>query len=128
MIDGIEMIYQQIADEMVSDLPAGWRQAKIDAVYYPEGADYDGEYITEAGKERSGGVTIKATQVFDELRRKFKDAGHRVWGRATFELHSDGAFNMKWDYDNCDENGDKIWDPDEWSRQQDERRLRLNRP
>lgn len=128
MIEGIETYYQRIADGIVDGIPEDWRHARVEVVFYSECSDYDGEYTTDDGKERSFEVSDDACLAFRQLRKKFNESGKRVWGQATFELNADGSFNMKWGYDNCEENGDTIWDADEWSRKQNERRSRLTRP
>lgn len=127
MIDGIEMIYQRIADAIVDAIPEAWTFAKIDAVYYSESIDYTGEYVTETGKLKDFRVSMDPSRAFDEMRRKLKEAGQPVWGQACFELYPDGKFNMKLGYDNCEANGDTIWDEDEWDRRQAERWERLKR-
>jgi len=33
---------------------------------------------------------------------------------------------MKWGYENCDENGDTIWNEENWRRRQEERQQRLS--
>lgn len=128
MIPGIEEFYQLIASEMVDQIPGPWRQATIEVIYYPSSSDYHGEYVHESGEEFSVLVSETARLAVDELRRKFRDAGQRVWGQFHFKLHADGTFNVKWGYDNCLENGDTIWDPDEWDRRFDENYKRLTRP
>ncbi|WP_158264980.1 immunity protein YezG family protein [Blastopirellula marina] len=125
MIDGIEAIYQRIADGVVEQLPEDWKSARVDAVFYPESSEYVGEYETPSGKCLDFGVTREVGRAFRELRRKFQESGKSLWGQAAFELHSDGKFAMKWGYDNCDENGNTIWDEQAWHRRQEERRLRL---
>lgn len=126
MIEGIEEIYQRIAGALVDVLPDKWRVARIQAVFFPESSEYHGEYVTESGEEQDCEVTMEASRAFRDLRRKFKDAGQPLWGQAHFELFPTGKFNMKWGYENCDKNGDTIWNEDEWHRQLEERRNRLS--
>ena len=128
MIAGIESIYQRIADSIVDGIHEPWSSAKIEAVFYPNSSDYTGEFLATTGKSKGLEVTKEHCRAFSELRRKFKEeAGQPVWGQACFEPQSDGKFNMNWGYENCDKNGDTIWDADECSRRHEERRLRLNR-
>jgi hypothetical protein len=126
MIEGIEAIYQRIADSVVEQLPVGWTSARVDAVFFADSSDYVGEYASSSGRSVDFEITMEVTRGFKELRRKFKESGKPLWGQASFELHSDGKFNMKWGYNNCDENGNTIWDEQEWHRRQEERRNRLS--
>lgn len=126
MIEGTETIYQRIADAVVERLPDDWKSARVDAVFFSDSSDYVGEYATSSDKSTDFEVTMEVTRAFKELRRKFKESGKPLWGQASFELQSDGKFNMKWGYDNCDESGNTIWDEQEWHRRQEERRIRLS--
>lgn len=128
MIPGIEDFYQLVASEMVNEIPGPWRQATIEVIYYPKSSDYHGEYVTDSGKDRSFPMSEATRLAVDELRRKFQSSGQRVWGQFSFKLLADGTFNVKWGYDNCLENGDTIWDPDEWERRFNENYKRLTRP
>jgi hypothetical protein len=125
MIEGIEELYQIIADKTAEAIPPPWTLARIEAVFFSDSIDFFGEYWPAQGNPRSLKVVRDVTRAFESARQKFKEAGQKAWGQATFELHSDGKFNMKWGYENCDENGDTIWNADEWQRHQDERRKRL---
>lgn len=127
MVPGIEAFYELVANEMVKNIPSPWRQSRIDAIFYPENSEYHGEYVSQSGKDRSFFVSDKVTRAIRDLRMRFKAAGQRVWGQLTFLLNPDGSFNVKWGYDSCDENGDTIWDPEEWSRQDKARSERLTR-
>jgi hypothetical protein len=126
MIEGIETIYQRIADAVVKQLPEDGMSARVDAVFFSDSSDYIGEYALSSGRSVDFEITMEVTRAFKELRRKFKEAGKPLWGQASFELQSDGKFTMKWGYDNCDENGNTNWDEQEWHRRQEERRNRLS--
>jgi len=126
MIEGLEAIYERIADAIVSAIPDQWNSARIDAVFYSDSSEYTGEYLTDSGIQKDFAVALESTRAFRELRRKFKEAGQPLWGQASFELNADGKFKMKWGYENCDENGDTVWDEAEWHRHQEERRQRLS--
>lgn len=128
MIPNIEASYQRIANAIVNALPDGWQSATATAIFYSESSTYESEFLTMDGKLRSFDVSMELTRAFEELREKFKDAGKPVWGEASFELDSSGKFKTKWGYDNCDENGDTIWNEEEWSRRAEERRIRLTQP
>jgi hypothetical protein len=106
MIEGIEPLYQKIAESIQEAIPEEWSTAKMDAVFYPDGITFVGEYQRKAdGKARDFGTTRKGEHALRELRIKFKEAGKPLWGQVCFELHSDGTFSMKLGYDNCDDNG-----------------------
>lgn len=126
MIDGIEAIYQRIADALVARLPDDWKSARVDAVFFSDSSDYMGEYVSSSARSVDFEITMEVTRAFKELRRKFKESGKPVWGQASLELQSDGQFNMKLGYDNCDENGNMIWNEQEWYRHLEERRNRLS--
>lgn len=128
MIEGIEPIYQRIANSMVDAIPDQWNAAKIEAVFYSDSSDYMGEYLTDSGKVRSFEITTELSRAFREMRRKFKESSNSVWGQVSFELQSDGKFDLKWGYDNCDANGDTIWDEKEYHRRSEEYRLRVTEP
>ncbi|MBL8816783.1 MAG: hypothetical protein JNL58_12185 [Planctomyces sp.] len=55
----------------------------------------------------------------------FKGAGKPLWGRASFELTSNGKFNMKWGYEDCDNDGYAIFDEAIELRKSEERHRRL---
>lgn len=126
MIDGIDAFYQQIADSIQEAIPEEWSSAKFEAIFHAEGSSYSGEYIRSIdGKLRSFGTTSQGERTFRELRKKFKESGMPLWGQACFEIESSGDFQMKWGYDNLDENGDTRFDADEERRRQEESRLRF---
>ena len=128
MIEGVEGIYQRLADAITDAIPVAWSSAKSEATFFSDNIEFSGEYMPVTGSPRSFKVSREITNAFEELRQKFKEAGQPLWGQASFELQSDGKFNLKWGYDNCDANGDTIWNEDEWHRQKEERRIRLSQP
>ena len=110
MIDGIEQIFQTIADSIQDAIPEEWTTATMEAEFYPHGSRYVGEYTREAdGETESFATDLRSERAFRELRERFKEAGKPLWGRACFELNADGKFNMKWGYDDCDEDGYAIF-------------------
>ncbi|MGL4462888.1 MAG: immunity protein YezG family protein [Planctomycetia bacterium] len=125
MIEGADKFYQQIADEIALSISEPWVLAKIEAVFHPGNSEYLGDYFLPSGQAMGFEVTLPAIRAFRELRRKFKGSGQSVWGQATFELEASGKFKMAWGYENCDENGDTIWNEDEWKRRHQERERRL---
>src|SRR5437016_2475189 len=107
MIDGIEPLYQEIAESMVNAIPEDWSTAKFEAILYSGSSTYEAEYTRKTdGVVRGFQPADGGSRAFRQIRKMFEEAGKPLWGRACFELHSDGRFNMKWGYDNCDENGD----------------------
>ncbi|MEW4565736.1 immunity protein YezG family protein [Bremerella sp. JC770] len=125
MIPNLEVSYQRIANGIVECIPYEWEDALVTAIVYPESISFEGEFRTTAGEIRSLSVSMELNRAFRELREKFEAAGQPLWGQATFVLDSRGKFEMKWGYENCDENGDTIWDADQWRRRQEERDKRL---
>ena len=125
MIENIELIYDRIANAIIDEVPEEWEVATVTATFYPDGITWEPEVKTPTGELLSFDVSMELTRAFRELRRKFKDSNKPLWGQASFIFQSDGKFNIKWGYENCDKNGDTIWDEQEWQRQQDERRIRL---
>ena len=128
MIEGIENIYERLADAITKAIPVAWSSARSEATFFSDNIDLSGEFVPVSGSPRSFKVSRDITKAFEELRRKFKEAGQPLWGQASFELNADGKFNMKWGYDNCDANGDTNWNEDEWRRRKEERRVRLSQP
>jgi hypothetical protein len=100
MIDGIETFYQRIAESMIEAIPEEWSSAVFEAIFFPEGSTYEAEYVRKAdGKARSFSPADDGDKAFRQLRKKFKDAGKPLWGKARFEMRPDGTFNMNWVYD-----------------------------
>jgi hypothetical protein len=127
MIPDIESYYGRIAQAIVDAIPEAWINATIEVTFYPESSQYSAEYRRPDGKLRSVGLSMDGGRAFRELRKQFKEHGQRLWGQATFYIEPSGKFNMKWGYDNLDENGDTKFDGDEWLRKQEESRQRFNR-
>ena len=126
MIEGIESLYQQIAEAIQEAIPEEWTSAKMEAIFYSDSSDYFGEYTNQAdGKQRSFATAMVARRAFRELRKKFKASGKPLWGRACFELEPSGKFNLRFGYEDCDENGDTPFDGEKWLKRQEERRKRL---
>jgi hypothetical protein len=126
MIPSIEAIYQQIAESIVEAINEPWSKAKVEAIFFADSITFEAEYTRIAGGVASFPTLLKGDRAFRELRNKFKAAGKPVWGQACFELEANGKFDMKWGYDNCDENGNTVFDEDEWARRHEERRVRLS--
>jgi hypothetical protein len=110
MIEGIEPLYQQIADSIQDAIEEPWSSAWIDAIFYSEHTRYSGEYLVEGGTPQSFPTTLEGERAFERIRELFIQAGKPVWCRARFEIHADGRFNMNWGYDDCDEHGYAIFD------------------
>ncbi len=128
MIPGIEPLFQQIAESIESAIPEGWDTAKMEAVFFPESSQYTGEYTRASdGVARGFATTLAGERAFREIRKLFTESDPRVWGRASFELRSNGTFNMKWGYDNCDEDGFARFDEKEELRRREERHQQLTR-
>ena len=106
VIEGIEKVYEEIANSMVERLPERWFTAWFDAVFFPDHEFYSGEYISSEGDRASSFPTNRRGQLaLRQLRDMFERANRPLWCRVRFELHSTGKFNMNWGYDDCDENG-----------------------
>ncbi len=106
MIDGIEQFYQRIAESVQENIPEPWFTAWIDAIFFSDHAFYSGEYMTDEGcSPKSFATGREARRAFVDLRDLFKQARQPVWCKARFMIQSNGQFNMKWHYDDCDENG-----------------------
>lgn len=127
MIEGIEPLYQQIADSIQEAIPEEWATAKMEAVFFPDAIDYYGEYTRQAdGISRGFATILSGERAFREIRKRFKDAGQPLWGRACFELDAGGKFNLKWGYDDCDEDGNAHFDEEEELKRSEERHQRLS--
>jgi hypothetical protein len=102
----MEALYRQIGESIQQAIPESWLSAWMDATFFTEHTSYYAEYTPSDGSvpksfapERSG------RRAFEQLRELFRQAGKPLWCRARFEIQADGKFNMKWVYDDCDENG-----------------------
>jgi Protein of unknown function, DUF600 len=126
MVDELEPYYQQIAESIESSIPDEWATARMEAVFFSGSSTYEGEYRRQSnGALRPFPTSREGERAFREIRRIFKLAGKAVWGRACFDLTRDGKFQMKWSYENCDENGDTIFDEEQEARRQEDRRARF---
>lgn len=129
MIQGIEVYYQQIADAISDAIPEDWATALMEVTFHDGSIDYHGEYTRSVdGVPRSFGTPRIARDAFKDIRSLFKQSGKPLWGSATFNLDSNGQFNMKWNYDDCDENGYARYDSEAWLKRQEEDQYRLTRP
>lgn len=127
MIPGIEQFYQRIADAMVGEIPEEWISATYMATFFPGSSMYEAEYVGKRdGKARSLSPEDDGDRAFRELRKLFKEAGKHPWGRAVFTILPSGKFDMKFDYDHCDEQGNAIHDSEEQMRLSMARADRLN--
>ena len=127
MIEGIEPLYQQIAEAIQEAIPEEWSSAKMEVIFYPQSSIYLGEYTRKAdGVARDFATTTNAERAFRKIRRRFREAGKPLWCQATFELKPEGKFNMKWEYDGCDENGFAPFNEEEVLKRHEERHRRLS--
>lgn len=128
MISGIEPLYQQIAESIEDAIPEDWDTAKMEAVFFSGSSNYTGEYSRASdGVTRSFTTTLPGERAFRAIRKLFKESDQPMWGRASFELQSNGTFNMNWGYDDCDAEGFAIFDEEEELRRSQERHQRLTR-
>lgn len=126
MVEGIEAFYQQIAESMIEAIPEEWSVASFEAIFFPEGSVYEAEYTRKLdGKVRGFQPASGGSRAFRQLRKKFKDAEKPLWGKARFELRPDGTFNMNWGYDDCDRDGNALFDEEQERRRHEARRIRL---
>ena len=127
MIDGLEPFYQRIAESIQAAVRGQWTSARMDAIFYDDSILYFGEYLSATdGLPRDFETSSAAERAFEAIRRRFKETGQPLWGQACFVLQSDGKFNVKWGYENCDEQGNTKFDEAEYHRIHEERRSRLN--
>ena len=126
MIEGIERINQQIAESIQEAIPEEWDTAKMEVIFFPGSSTYLGEYTRKAdGKARGFATTRSGERAFRELRKKFREAGKPVWGKACFQIQSSGKFNLQFGYEDCDENGNVLFNEEEELRKAEERHKRL---
>jgi hypothetical protein len=127
MIDGIEEFYPILAESMSAAIPEEWSSASYEAFYFPQSSVYVAEYVRAVdGKLRSFTPTGEGGRAFRRLRKLFKEAGKPLWGKATFELQSNGKFNLHFSYDNCDADGNMSMDDDWHTRLHQERMARYS--
>lgn len=116
----------RLAESVQATTGNDWSSAKIDAVFYPDASFYYGEYTPQSGgPARSFGATFEAQEIFREMRDACRAGGQPVWGQATFLLWSNGQFSLEFSYADCDENGDKHFDEEEYLAFESERFKRL---
>lgn len=125
MIEGVEDAIQRIADGAVEAVPCPWTSASIGAIFYADNSDYMGDFVTPEGGVGGFVLSMEMILAFGEIRDRLREAGKPVWGQARMELTPDGKFSLKWGYENCDADGNTIWDADAWTRRQEERQNRL---
>ena len=125
MIPGIETFYDRIAYSIQGAIDENWTTATMDAIFFDDSITFFGEYTTSDGRVMGFGTTRDGQRAFQELRQKFADSGKPLWGQATFEMNAEGKFTMNWGYENCDENGDTIFDEEREHQREDNRRKRL---
>ena len=111
MIQGIEDYYEKLATEIENSIDDEWTSAELEAVFFSDSSTYLGEYHgKEDGKLASFEVPLSTVRIFRELRTLVRESGKPVWGGVVFSLINSGKFTMNWNYENCDENGDTIFD------------------
>lgn len=126
MIEGIDQIYETIATSIRESISEAWINATMEAVFYPNAIQYTGEYRRASdGVARAFKTDRRGERAFREVRQLFKEAGKPLWGRAIFELTSDGKFNMSWVYEGCDKEGNAILDEAIALKKLEERHRRL---
>lgn len=108
MIPGIEEYYQIIAEEVMEVLPYRWEYAKVEAVFHYMAYRFEGVCRGRTLGIRGFYVPEEAQAALIDLRELFRKAGKPVWGQVEFEFYPDGAFNVKWGYENCDADGNTI--------------------
>jgi len=127
MIEGIEPLYQEIAESINEAIQDEWDTAKMEAVFFCDAIDYYGEYTRKVNGVARGFQTIlRGERAFRDLRKLFKDVGQPLWCKACFDLDENGKFNMKFEYDDCDDDGFARFDEIEQLRQDEERNQRLS--
>jgi hypothetical protein len=106
--------YQRLADSMNSEISEEWSSAIFEAIFFADGSIYEAEYVrTQDGKVVGFHTASDGPKVFRELRKLFKSQGKKLWGKARFHMSSDGTFDLKFDYDNCDPEGNAIFDEEQ---------------
>jgi hypothetical protein len=126
MIEGIEGYYQAIATSMLGAIPEDWTAASFQAIFYPTGSVYEAEYVRKSdGRARSFQPGSGGGRAVGGERKTIQGTGNPLWGKARFDLSPDGSFTMTWGYDNCDTEGNTLFDADEELRRHEARRIRL---
>jgi|GEM_PF-3459289 hypothetical protein len=126
MMEGIDQRYETIASSIRESISEAWKNATMEAVFYPNAIQYTGEYTRASdGVARSFATDRRSQRAFREIRQLFKEAAKPLWGRAIFELTSDGKFNMTWVYEGCDKEGNAIFDEEIEAQKHEERHRRL---
>lgn len=128
-VDGLGAFFQRIGAGLQASIPEDWITAKAEAIFFSDSSTYVGEYVRKADRAlRSTTNSSDNLKTIREMREKFRAAGKRLWGQFTFEMDASGKFNVHWGYENCDANGDTIFNEEESVRRSEDRWRRLSAP
>ena len=116
MLPGLEPLFQEIADSMVAAIPEEWSTARVEAIYFSDSSVYEAEYTRKAdGVPRDFETPEQCLDAFDVRRdNDLSTPDSRCGGGPCLNSNQvDGTFRVKWGYDDCDANGDTIFDEDQ---------------
>src|SRR5262245_2593398 len=113
---------------MVDGIPEEWSTAEYHAIFHPDGSTYEAEYVRQVDDLPRGFQPAgNSSKIIRELRQRFREAGQPLWGRVWFTLRPDGTFNVRWGYEDCDANGNAIFDEETEVQRHNARHARLTR-
>jgi hypothetical protein len=128
MIPGSEELLKAIAKSMIETIPEQWSSAQFDVIFFPDHSLYEAEYKRKVdGVSRGFSPAPEGARAFRRLRQLFREAGKPLWGTATLTLKPKGKFNISWGYDNCDKDGDALFDEVKELQRHNDRLERLSR-
>ena len=116
MMEHVEEMYSVIGQAIVDSISSDWVTANVEAEFFPHSTLLFGDYELPTGSMVSFDLGNELVVAFEELRKRFKETGQPLWGRATFKLSADGAFRLLWGYDNCDADGNSICSEESYQR------------
>ena len=112
MIKDAKKYFEAFASMLTDDLPSNWVEVRFSAIFYSEGNTYTVRYVDKNGSLLSTHFSDELCLEVNDFRDLFLSEGEPLWGAFLFVLNSNGSFRTHFDYDNCDGNGNKIFDAD----------------
>lgn len=117
--EDMEKLYKKIGSQLDSIIPESWDKVLLYSAvtewsnrtyfyYYSHGAkipiySLDIKDMYDVGKEEVNDKLDQLYEYLDELWNQFKDNKQEQWTNLTFELESNGEFNINYCYGNLEE-------------------------
>lgn len=104
-MNNVDSIYENIAEYLVQQITADWKECKVEVEFFGDAAEFDATYTNFEDKSfdlESGYYLFKE---FQSLSTIMSDNPEIKWNKATFTLEPSGDFNIdfEWDQELADE-------------------------